>query len=75
MQVRLITTIATIVEVSEGVTLEEAKKEIFGRYNEALDTDADQEQCVDAVQSLQNGAVVFDTVIATEVTHSFEEVK
>lgn len=76
MQVRLTTTISTVIELAPGVTLEEARKEIFARYNEDLDADADQEQYIDSVQALQSGAVVFDDkIVGTEVTHSFEEVK
>lgn len=75
MQVRLITTITTIVELTHASSFEEARAEIFNTYGDALDTDANQEQCIEAVQELQSGSVCFDSVVGTEVKHSFEEVK
>jgi hypothetical protein len=77
MQVRLTTTISTIIDIDpENTTaFETAKREIFGTYTDALDTDANQEQSIEAVQALQSGSVVYDRIVGTEVTHSFEEVK
>lgn len=77
MQVRLTTTISTIIEVDPENTTEfaTARAEIFKTYNDAIDQDAEQDQFVEAVKGLQAGAVHFDKVIGTEVTHSFEEVK
>lgn len=77
MQVRLTTTISTIIEIDPENTTEfaTAKAEIFVKYNEALDQDADQDQFVEAVKGIQASAVHHDKVIGTEVTHSFEEVK
>lgn len=74
MRVRLTTTISLVVEVNPENTsdFETAKREILGRYGEALDQDAEQEQYIEAVQALQTGAVVHDSVIANEVAHRFE---
>lgn len=77
MQVRLTTTISTIIEVDPENTesFETARGEIFGNYGNALDQDAEQDQFIEAVQQLQADAAHLDKVVATEVTHSFEEVK
>ena len=77
MQVRLTTTISTIIEVAPENTesFETARAQIFGAYGDALDLDADQEQVIEAIQQLQAGSGCLDTIIATQVTHSFEEVK
>jgi len=72
MQVRISTTISTIVELTSGASLEEAKKEIFERYLQNLDGD---NYCVEDLQDSQQRCVAFDTPLASEVTHSFEEVK
>lgn len=72
MQVRLTTTISTIIELTSGASLEEARKEIFDRYTTKLDSDNYE---VEDLQASQASSVCFDTLIATEVTHSFEEVK
>lgn len=77
MQVRLTTTISTIIEIDPENTdeFETAKREIYTKYVEATEQDAEQDQFIEAVKQLQYGAAHLDTVIATEVTHSFEEVK
>jgi prefoldin subunit 5 len=71
MQVRLTTTIETIIDLGPGVTVEEARKEIFERYNE----DEELEELIENVQARHSNAVVYDEIRATSVTHSFEEVK
>lgn len=71
MQVRLITTISTVIELTSGAGLEEAKKEIFGNYQNFTEDD----DLAEDIKYQQSSAVVHDTVIANEVTHSFEEVK
>jgi hypothetical protein len=77
MQVRLTTTISTIIDIDPENTTEfaTAKAEIFGTYNTNLGIDARQEQSIEAVQALQSGSVIYDRIVGTEVTHSFEEVK
>lgn len=77
MQVRLITTIETIIDVDpkNDATLEEARREILGRLHEAIDQDSEQEQYVEAVQCLHTGCVVFDQVRTQTVTHSFSKVE
>lgn len=71
MQVRLITKVATIIELCEDISYEEAKGEIFSRYSE----NPSLEDTVEDLQAHQSNAVVFDTVVASEVTHSFEKVQ
>jgi hypothetical protein len=77
MQVRLTTTISTIINVDPANTtqFEVAKREIFGCYKKVLCTDAEQEQIIEAVKFMQVSACFADEVIGTEVTHTFEEVK
>ena len=77
MQVKLITIIETVIEIDpeNDPTFEEAKREIFGSLQEAIERDGNQDQYVEAVQCLHTGAVVYDKVLTATVTHSFEEVK
>lgn len=76
MQVRLITTVETIIDTEDhNPSFEEAKREIFGRLQEAVAQDTEQEQYVEAVQCLHTSCVVFDTVRTQNVSHPFEEVK
>ena len=72
MQFKLITVIETIIDASEhNPSYEEAKGEILGR----LTTFAEDDDVTEGIKSAHNEAVVFDTVHAQSVTHSFEEVK
>lgn len=71
MQVRLTTTISTVVDITSGACFEEAKKEIFGNYQNFTEDD----DLAEDIKYQQSSAVIHDTVIASEVTHSFEEVK
>lgn len=74
MQVRLTTTVTTIIDLEEsGASFEEARREIFHRFNE--ETDLDDSECTDEIKSAHAKAVVFDTVRLQSVEHSFEEVK
>lgn len=79
MQVKLITTIETIIEVGreigEDFNIEEVKREIFGKYAEAVDQDAEQGQFIEGVKNLQASAVHHDILMGTVTSHSFEEVK
>ena len=79
MQVKLITTIETIIEVGreigEDFNIEEVKREIFGKYAEAVDQDAEQDQFIEGVKNLQASAVHHDILMGTVTSHSFEEVK
>jgi hypothetical protein len=68
MRVAITTTIITYVDLSEGVTVEEARKEIFGRYSESVE----EHDYVDDILSVQSNSVVFDDVIVgTSIEHSF----
>lgn len=74
MQVRLITTVETTIEINpeNTVNFETAKGEIFVNNlleNEELDNIADD------IKSAHQDAVVYDSVRAHSVSHSFEEVK
>lgn len=71
MRVKLETTIITHIQLLPGVTLEEARREIFNRFNESIEED----DPVEDIKSAHSRAVCFDQVIGTEVTHSFEKVK
>ena len=77
MQVRLVTTIESIIDIGPANTdnFETARREIFNRYNEALDQDGEQSQYIQAVQAIQSGCVVYDTIRSQTVRSSFEEVK
>lgn len=72
MQVRLTTTISTIIDIypENKASFEEARQEIFGRLNEF-----DQDDIAEDIKSAHAEATVFDHVRAQSVTHSFEEVK
>lgn len=72
MQVRLITTVETIIDVDpeNTVNFETAKAEIYGRLGEC-----DEEDISESIKSAHAEAVVFDNIRAQSVTHSFEEVK
>jgi hypothetical protein len=72
MQVRLTTTISTLIEVTSGASFEEARAEIFSRYGDKLDGDNYE---IEDIQSSQANCASFDTIVGTEVRHSFEEVK
>lgn len=72
MQVKLTTTITTIIELTSGASFEEARAEIFNRYGDKLDGDNYE---IEDIQASQANCVTCDTLIASEVTHSFEEVK
>lgn len=72
MQVKLITTIETIIDISREryVTLDDSKREILGGFLENA-CDEIAAEIKDAHQS----AVFYDSVRTQIVTHSFEEVK
>lgn len=71
MRVAITTAIVTYIDLSEGVTVEEARKEIFGRYAEAVEG----HDYVDDILSVQSNSVVFDDVIVgTSISHTFGEV-
>lgn len=75
MRVRLSTTISTIIEIDPGNTteFETARREIFKRFsgeNEVFDSEAEE-----FIQAQQANAVLHDTIIGTDTTHTFEEVK
>lgn len=74
MQVKLITTVETIIDIDPENTedFETAKREIFGNFNDQCDEEDDA--CGD-IKSAHSAAVVFDTIRAQSVTTSFEEVK
>lgn len=65
MQVKLTTTVTTIIELSVGVTLEIARKEILGRYLENLERDDPTE----ALLAEQSGAICYDEAVGTSVEH------
>jgi hypothetical protein len=74
MQVRLTTIVETIIDIDPENTenFSTAKGEIYvNNYleNEELDNIADD------IKSAHQDAVIYDTVRAQSVTHSFEEVK
>jgi hypothetical protein len=72
MQVRLTTTVSTIIDLSEhGANIKEARREIFTRFNENIA----EEDPTEDLKAAHSSAVVFDQIVGTEVTHSFEEVK
>lgn len=77
MQVRLTTTVETIIDIDPENTesFDTARREIFDRYNEALAQDDKQSQYIQAVQAIHSNCVVFDTVRAQTVRSTFEEVK
>ena len=66
MQVKLSTTITTIIDIG-NTPIEEARREIFNRYNEKIEEDL----AVDDIQAAQSDSVVFDTIVGTEVSHEF----
>lgn len=68
MQVRIKTIIETIIDLGPGVSYEEAKGEIFGRYQE----DDELEELIENVQARQSNAVVYDEIRGTSVEHSFK---
>lgn len=73
MQVRLITTVETIIEIDPESTddFETAKREIFNRLKKC----AEEEDVAEEVKSAHSDSVVFDSICTQSVTHSFEEVK
>lgn len=71
MRVKLETTIITHINLSPGVTLEEARREIFIRFNESIEED----DPVEGIKAAHSNAVCLDEIVGTEVTHSFEEMK
>lgn len=72
MQVKLITTIESIVDIDpeNSEVFETVKREIYGRFLEDSHDDIAEE-----VLSAHQSSVIFDTVRTQTVTHSFEEVK
>lgn len=72
MQVKLVTTIETIIDCDpeHQATFEETKREIFGRFLESFEED----QC-ESITSSHQSAVIFDKVIAHATTHSFVKVE
>lgn len=72
MQVKLVTTIETIIEVDPENTedFETAKSEIFNNFNESF-----EDEHVEDVTSAHQSAVIFDKVIGHEVHHSFQKVE
>ena len=74
MQVRLITTVETIIDIDQENTdkFEAAKAEIFDNtFHEFPDFD----EITEEVKSAHIAAVVYDKVRSQSVTHTFEEVK
>ena len=72
MQVKLITTVETVIEVDREFkgSFEDTQQEIFNNFLATTeDTDTDD------IKDAQHCAAVLDTVINQTVTHSFEEVK
>lgn len=70
MQVKLSTTITTIIDIG-NTPIEEARREIFLRYNEKVE----EELSVEDIQAAQADSVVFDTVVGTEVSHEFGSIE
>lgn len=72
MQVKLVTTIETIIEVDPENTqdFETAKCEIFNNFLENF-----EEEHVEDVTSAHQSAVIFDKVIAHSVEHAFKKVE
>jgi hypothetical protein len=68
MQVRLTTTVETIIDIDpeNNPTFEETRREIYGRLAESEEAEAYTDG---------SNAVVFDSVRMQTTTHSFEEVK
>jgi hypothetical protein len=73
MQVRLTTTIETIIDIDpeNSPSYEEAKGEIFGRFNDQSDS---EDTCED-IKAAHSNAVVYDQVRTQSVVSTFEEVK
>lgn len=73
MQVKLITTIETIIDCDpeHRATYKQTKDEIFGRFIGYTEDD----DLAEDIKGQHSAAAVFDTVRAQSVTHSFEEVK
>lgn len=73
MQVKLITTVETIIDIDpeNSTSYEEAKAEILGHLS---GTDED-EAFTEDTKNAHHDAVQFDHVRTQSVTHSFEEVK
>ena len=77
MQVKLVTTIETFIEVDPENTqdFETAKRKIFGSLQESIERDEKQDQFIEAVKRLHYGAVTCDEVTGYEVRHSFKKVE
>lgn len=69
MQVALTTTVRTIIDLTSGATLEQARSEIFDRFMGYLDADFATED----LASLQDRSALFDEVVGTETSHTFGE--
>lgn len=70
MQVKLTTTVTTIVELGRDGDIELARREILGRYLENLERDDPTE----ALLAEQSGAVCYDEAVGTSVEHALVEV-
>lgn len=69
MQVALTTTVRTIIDLTAGATLDQARSEIFDRFMGYLD----DEDATEGLVSLQDRSVLFDEVVGTETSHTFGE--
>lgn len=69
MQVKLTTTVTTVIELTAGVTLAEARGEVLARYLENLERDDPTE----ALLAEQSGAVCYDNLVGSSVEHTLEE--
>lgn len=74
MQVRLITTVETIIDIDPENTdnFQTAKSEIFDNNFQELE---DLDDAADDIKSAHQSAVHFDHIRTQTVSHSFEEVK
>lgn len=72
MQVKLITTVETIIDISREryIDLDDSKREILGGFLESASDEITKE-----IKDAHQSAIFFDSVRTQIVTHSFEEVK
>lgn len=73
MQVKLITTIVSIIELGPDNSFEKAHEELFGRYLEDIESDDITQEVLE--RHSEAVASTEDEILATEVTHGFVEVK
>jgi hypothetical protein len=76
MQVKLTTTVETVIDIDVENpewenNFEQAKREIFGRFNDQ----SDSEDTCEGIKAAHSNAVVYDHVRTQSVVSTFEEVK